>query len=63
MSVYRGTQETPVQFLELWYLRDIGQVIRHQGLNPRTRTPARLRRCTVDGVVYEPQNPVFLYRD
>jgi len=64
MSIYREGQETLVQFLELWYLRDIGQVVRRQGLNPRTRTSARLKRCRVDGVVYEPQtNPVFLYRD
>jgi hypothetical protein len=57
-----GAVQSRAQFLELWYLRDIGQVFRRQGVNPETRSNARLARCFVDNTPYEQPNNVFRYR-
>lgn len=54
MSIYSGVQSTPVQYVELWYLRDIGLVVKRQGLNADSRSSARLARCQVNGVRYDP---------
>jgi hypothetical protein len=62
MSIFAGVQSTPVQYLEQWYLRDIGPVIRRQGVNPASRSSARLARCEVSpfGLLEQP-NSVFIY--
>jgi hypothetical protein len=58
-----GGVETPAQYLEMYFLRDIGEVIVNMGVNTNTRSRARLRSCQVDGTEYPPDNPIFLYRD
>jgi hypothetical protein len=54
---------TPAQFLELYYLRGIGEVVRTMGVNSPTRSNARLRSCTIAGTFYPPNNPRFFYSD
>jgi hypothetical protein len=61
MSLSGASGRWPVQFLELYYLRDIGEVIRTTGVNSLTRSNARLRSCTVNGVYHPPTD--FAYSD
>jgi hypothetical protein len=46
--------DTPVQYLELYYARNIGEVIRLTGANVDTRSTSRLKTATVNGAVYPP---------
>lgn len=61
MTLRGESSEWPAQFLELYYLRDIGEVIRTMGVNSITRSNARLRSCTVNGVYHPPSD--FAYSD
>jgi len=63
MFVANQTVETPVQYLEIYYLRGIGEVIRTTGVDPSRRSNARLRSCTVNGTFYPPNNSRFFYAD
>jgi hypothetical protein len=63
MSVANQTVETPVQYLELYYLRGIGEVIRASGVDPSRRSNARLRTSQVGGTFYPPSNSRYFYSD
>jgi len=59
-----GPSTTPVQLFDLWYQKDLGPVIRTQGVDPSRRSNARLATCTVGGVPYRGDDPAgpFEYR-
>jgi hypothetical protein len=63
MLVRNEVVETPVQFMEIYYLQGIGEVVRTTGVDPSRRSNARLRTCQVNGVFYPPNNSRFFYSD
>ncbi len=56
-----GGLETPAQYIELFVVRDVGEVIRRTGINPLARLTTRLRSASVGGRTYTPAD--LRYRD
>src|SRR5262249_5510999 len=52
-----GGIRTPVQFIELWLQKDLGPVIRDQGVSVRNRSRGRISQCTIGGVTYRGEDP------
>jgi hypothetical protein len=66
MTIGGPGSELPVQFLELWFMRDFGPVITRMGVDVDTRSEARLRGCFVNGQLYDRTNNFqgrFCYSD
>jgi len=56
-----GGLESPAQYIELFMVRELGEVVRRTGINPLSRLQTRLRSAAVGGRVYTPDD--LRYRD
>jgi hypothetical protein len=52
-----GGIRTPVQFVELWLQKDLGPVIRDQGVFVNNRSRGRISECTVGGMRFRGEDP------
>jgi hypothetical protein len=56
-----GGLESPAQYMELFVVRNLGEVVRRTGISPLTRLTTRLRQANVGGRFYSPAE--LRYRD